>query len=368
MAPSRTCRVSSGLQADPGWISEVGEEDAAALRRFELLGVRDGGSGRALAQLDSNAPVTETGDDAVGLIAQLPAAEGTAAAADGPLHVNLHFAEHDWVSDRPQKVLDFQAGFLAELGRLGGRQVVAQPLIAYLDARIDERPGVERLSAACAAVGVEVVEPLVLRPAALADVAPRLGEADLTLSCSYHVALTSLMLTVPAVLIGDNPYYSQKAAGLAEHFELPAAFATQAGADPAAAAAELAATVLDRERAALFRERLAAAAGRLRLTRLAAEAELLARLGGAAATALSDRAAELAERARESAAEPAELRVQLAELQTEREELERLAGESPLEAEIRAAEAREALAEVVGSRSWRLSAPLRRAQHALRRR
>lgn len=370
----RICRVSSGLQVEADWIGSLGEPDAAALRSFELLGVRDDGSGRGLEALGSTAPVTETADDAIGVLGRLRVGDGS-AAANGQLRVNLHFAEHDWVSERPSATLDFYAGFVAELGRLADRPVLAQPLIAYLDGRIDERPAVERLGAACGAAGIEVAEPVVLRPSLLTETVPRLSQASLTLSCSYHVALTSLMLEVPAVLLGDNPYYEQKAAGLIEDFGLPDAFTVEATADPLASAREIASAVLDEDRAEALRRQLAGAADRLRLRRGEAETDLLARLGGAAMTALSGRVEELAERLRERSAEPAELHVRLAELRTECEELRHRLDESPLDAELRAqeaearaAEAEQMLATVLHSRSWRLLAPLRRIGAVLRRR
>jgi polysaccharide pyruvyl transferase WcaK-like protein len=368
-----SCRLSSGLQVEPGWIAEVGGAGTSAVDRLDFLGARDNRSREALA-LGRGAPTANTGDDAIGTLSRL-AAPGASVADDGRLHLNLHFAEHEWVTGRPRAVLDFYAGFVAELGRLANRAVAVQPLIAYLDARVDERPAVARLADACAAAGAVVAEPLVLRPASLPDAAPLLRAAALTLSCSYHVALTSLMLEVPAVLIGDNPYYEQKAAGLCEDFGLPDAFTGAATADPAVRAGEIAALLLDPRRGAELREGLAAGAERLRRRRAATEAELLGRLGRAAATALGNRAEELAERVRGLAAEPAQLQVRLAGLQSEAEELRRRVAESPLQAELRvqeaetrAAAAEATLAVALGSRSWRTTAPFRRVGALLRRR
>jgi hypothetical protein len=217
---------------------------------------------------------------------------------------------------------------------------------------------------------------VVLRPATLEQTAPGLRQASLTLSCSYHVALTSLMLEVPAVLLSNNPYYAQKAAGLREDFELPAPFTTTASADPVLGAREIATTVLDGEHRAAQRRRLATQASHVIRRRCSAETELLAHMGSAAMTALSNRIEVLAERLRERSAEPVELLAQVAKLQSEQEELRRL-GEvgSPLEAELRAqeaegrsAEAHEQLATILHSRSWRILAPLRWLGALLRRR
>jgi hypothetical protein len=356
------CRVASGLQVEAGWVAAGAAPDLA---RFELLGGRDGTSRAALAGANPAAVALESGDDAVGLLGRLPLA-GDVAPDGGRFRLNLHFAEHGWVSDRPQRLLELYTGFLAELSGLASRPLLVQPLIAYLDARVDERPGLERLRAACAPLGVEIAEPLLLRPAGLAAAAPGLRQAQLTLSCSYHVALTSLMLRVPAVLVGDNPYYEQKASALRADFGLPPAFAPAASADPAQAAREVAAALLDPLHGEELRRGLRAGVERLRQRRAAAEAELLARIGGGAARALAARIDAQAERLRLLAAEPAELRARLAALETEREERPR-AGNPELEAELRAQEAEAALASVLGSRSWRLLAPLRRLRARLRR-
>jgi Polysaccharide pyruvyl transferase len=364
-------RLGSGLQVEPSWVAGPA---AGSLRSFAFLGVRDDGSAEALGALGPGGPeVANTGDDATALLDR--AVAGGGAPEGGPLRVNLHFAEHEWTGESAGAALAFYAGFLAELKVLAGRPLLAQPLLAYLDRRIDERPAQARLREACAGIGVELAEPLLLRPAALDDLAPRLGEADLTLSCSYHVALTALMLGVPALLLAGNAYYAQKAAGLAADFGLPRAHTPGPGTNPAEIAAEIAPELLDPDRAAVSRERLLARAESLRQRRLGAELELLSRLGAAAVTALGERVEELAGRLRERSGEPAALHAEIAALRTELEELRGVAAESPLDAELRvqeaetrAAAAHERLAELLGSRSWRLGEPLRRAGARLRRR
>jgi polysaccharide pyruvyl transferase WcaK-like protein len=374
-------RVASGLQVEAEWIAA----GAGAPRRFDYLGARDAASRRALETLDTKAATTETGDDAVGPLGQVPV-PAQRPADDGRPRLNLHFAEHDWASERPRALLDFYAGFVDELQRLAEQPLLVQPLIAYLDPRVDERPGVERLHRTCAERGVEVAEPLVLRPAGLAEAAPLLRAASLTLSCSYHVALTSLMLEVPAVLVADNPYYEQKAAGLRDGFALPPAFTVAATDDPTARAGEIAAKLFDPNDGEALRHGVAAGAERLRQRRARTEIELLGRLGAAATAGLGRRLEEQAERLRRRSAEPAELRVRLAALQTELEEAERPAGPAPmavkppvqevaspvgaplLEAELRAQEAEATLDTILRSRSWRLLAPLRRLGAHLRER
>lgn len=358
------CRIASGLQVDPGWISGLGEKDARRLRSFELLGARDRPSAEALAALVPAAETPDTADDAVGLLRQLPYAAAT--SGDGRLQVNLHVAEHPWVTGRPEKIAAFQAEVATELGRAAGLPVAVRPLIAFLDRVIDERPMVERLRAACAERGIEVAEPLVLRPANLATAAAELQPATVTVCCSYHVALTSLMLAVPTVLLRDNAYYEQKAAGLAESFGLAPAFEARPGDDPAAIAREIAAIALDPQAGPALREALALAAARVREQRQGAEGEILARIGAGAVAALGALGARLQERS----AEPAALLAQLARSSDEGgapeavEEVEAAAAASPPADDG----ARQMLDEVLNSRSWKLTAPLRRTQGLFSRR
>jgi hypothetical protein len=61
-------------------------------------------------------------------------------------------------------------------------------------------------------------------------------------SCSYHVAFTSLLNGIPAVLLAQNDYYEQKASGLRHLFRLGATRVGVSGTDadlPAAAEALL---------------------------------------------------------------------------------------------------------------------------------
>jgi hypothetical protein len=375
-------RLGSGLQVDPTWIKELPADDATLLGRFEMLGARDPLSARALSDLKSAATILETGDDALGAIPTVaPAAAG--AEAMGKLGVNLHFAEHDWVSERPGGLRDRILDFAAEFGRRAERPVSLRPLLAYVDDRIDERPGVANLAAEATRRGIEVEEPRLLRPAELEEMLPEIGRAVATISCSYHVALTSLLLGIPTVIFADNPYYEQKAAGLAASFGLPSSFALTADSDPA----PVVTAILDDGTA--LRQGILRGAEDLRRERTKAEMELLAHLAGGIFDKLAIEVGQLGERLHERAAEPAELRLELASLRTEIEELRRPAVEAAVlaiernaeraegrarEAEERAvrAEAESAavhgrLAELLGSRSWKIGAPLRWIGAALRR-
>jgi hypothetical protein len=349
------CRLSSGLQVDAGWIAGLDPADSARLASFDLLGARDQRSAEVLASLDE---ALDGGDDAVGILGRLPV--DALPGPDSSLHVNVHVGGEGWVSENADQIAELFGDFLAELGRRAGLPVVAHPLIAYLDRHIDERPQVARLEAACARRRIGFAEPVVLRGAQLASISPELRRAALTLSCSYHVALTSLMLEVPALLLRDNAYYQQKAGGLAEAFGLPNAFTLDLSADPVECAREIAGIVLDEQRGAALRSRVALGVSQARARRTYAEVELLARLGGAASAALAARVEEVGERLRERSAEPAELLARLSVLELE---LEATAARTPVDSA-----SEETLQTILASRSWRMTEPLRWVGGRLRRR
>jgi polysaccharide pyruvyl transferase WcaK-like protein len=360
----RIHRVSSGLQADAEWLSGLAPEKLGALRSFDMLGVRDACSGIALETIAAG-DVVETADDAVGVLRQFPARPPARLAEE--LRLNVHFGQHGWAMPDPKAPLEFCAEFIAELGRQTGARVVVQPLIAYLDQRVDERPAVERLTDACASHGVIVAEAKVLRPAYLPELVPELQRAHLTLSCSYHVALTTLMLSVPTVLISDNPYYEQKAAGLLAAFDLPPRFVTRSSEDPRQRAGEIGAMLTDEDASADLRDRLATGAASLRRRRRLAEVELLGMLGVAAegivapdeleepAGGLVDPpSAGAARRLVERRRRTAERRIEAAKARLRT-------------AELREHWARAERSRVLSSTSWRLTGPIRALSEMLRR-
>jgi hypothetical protein len=365
-APERTARVASGLQVDPGWLEGLPRADAEALARFDFLGARDGLSATALERLAPDKPVHETSDDAAAVI-PAPVANDPWEPS-GPIEINFHVAGHEWVTPEPEETFSFAAGLAHELGRQAGRPVVARPLIAYLDGRVDERAAVERLRAACADHEIKVDDPSLLRPVRLPEMSGSLRAAGLTISCSYHVALTSLLLGIPTAIFSGNDYYRQKAAGLAEAFELPSPFVLSAGDDPKRAAEEIAAAVDASGGAGELRRRLYRRADRFRMQRREAEELVLAHLTGAAITALGRRIDDLTARLRERSAEPAALQAELAALRDENEALRQPAVEAAVQAaeqraeraEVEAAELHRQLAELLGSSTWKLGEPLRR--------
>jgi hypothetical protein len=275
-------RFSSGLQVDGEWIGDLDPADTELLRGFQLLAGRDDSSVAALAEL-GGVETTNSGDDAVGVLPSRATAYVLPSGAE-PLEVNVHIAEHEWVTDRPDSVREFVVGLLSELSRLAGRRVRVRPLLAYLDPRIDERPGLDRFAASCAELDLELAEPQVLRPTNGGE----LGGAALTVSCSYHVALTSMLMGIPTVLLRDNDYYEQKAGGLLSDFGLAEAFSPRSSDDPVQIAGAIAPHLFDAEQAEETRRELRSAAGRIRQRRAEMESRLQSLITGGPTHRITD--------------------------------------------------------------------------------
>jgi polysaccharide pyruvyl transferase WcaK-like protein len=352
----KICRLASGLQVDADWISALAVDDLDRLRSFELLGVRDPTSAESLLTLDSDAPIIDGGDDAIGMLRRMQRREGRPEA--NSLLLNVHLAEHPWVTERSDSIADFFAAVGAELGARADRSVTVQPLVAYVDRHVDDTTALGRLASACGERKIEVAKPHVLRPARMEYQLDAIRGAAITFSCSYHVALTSLMVGVPAILLRDNAYYDQKASGLAAAFDLPAEFALSSASDPNLAAEEIAKIVLDSRRNEDLQRQLDLAGGRLREIHAATEIELLSRLGSAASAALAAKTGELSSRLRDRSREPAELMAKISLFQSENGILPAMREDF---------EAQAMLEKVTSSRSWRLTAPLRRIGSLLRR-
>jgi Polysaccharide pyruvyl transferase len=349
--PREVRRVGSGLQVEAAWLAGLSGEDAGYLRAFELLGTRDSRSGELLAGFGS-AIVPESGDDAIARLARLRTAE---LPGEGPLRVNLHFTDHDWVTSAPERLLELYAELLAELGGRTGRPVVAQPLVAYLDPRVDERPAAERLGAALADRGIEVLEPVLLRPAGLRVAAAAMAKANFTVACSYHAGLASLMLGLPTLMVAHNPFYEQKTAGLLDAFGQPPEFAIGPEADAEAYAKLLSATALDPEAGGRLRVRLALDGRRVRRLRADAEADLFTRIAATVAGTEEGAPQWVGSEAEE------DRRVRAAEGRA------RAGEERAAHAEVHAFNLEAQIAELTRSTSWRLTAPLRRLTGKTRR-
>lgn len=228
--------VASGLQV---------QEEAAApggvahdlLARASWVGVRDVGSLEHVRRwIPSLADRVElAGDDALPLLTHPP-------VETGPL-VNLHVNDGSWISDEPESLRQRIVALVRELGAATDEPLELQPVIAYEDPRVSENGIVaallEQHRGEIEAAGLTLAEPLdVLEDAAHNELA-RFRRARLTVSCSYHVSLTSLLAGIPVVLLAENGYYAQKAVGLRNLFELePGQVGVSGGAGDTPAAIE----------------------------------------------------------------------------------------------------------------------------------
>ena len=201
------------------------------------------------------------------------------ADRDGLLRANVHVSDSQSATEG-DALLEFSAAVLGALARTDGLAI--QPVVACDDRQGSAHAAIERFEAACRAQGVAAAafaEPLLLRAGADDG---ELARADITLSCSYHVALTSLLLGVPAALVPENGHHAQAAAGLLEDFGLPPAFAPGPGQDPEQAARLL------RDGLGPARVSIAHGAERVAARRLRAERHILGALTGHLVTALAE--------------------------------------------------------------------------------
>lgn len=211
--------AASGLQVDEVAV-EPGGPAHELLARASWIGVRDGESlelvrrhmPRGAGHLDL------AGDDAVPFLRPQHVAAGSV--------VNLHLNDGVWVSEEPEATQRRIVTLLCELGKAAGEPLELQPVIAYEDPRVSERRLIstllERYGDRLEDAGLVPVEPVDVLEDALGNGLARFARARLTVSCSYHVTLTSLLAGVPAVLLAENDYYEQKAAGLRDLFQLDA--------------------------------------------------------------------------------------------------------------------------------------------------
>jgi hypothetical protein len=221
--------IASGLQVEGTAVAPGGPVNAL-LSRASLLGARDIRSLELMRGLAGDRAAVElVADDAIPLLAPGDAIEEAT--------VNVHLNAGDWVGVEPRAF----ARFLCEVGREAGSPLALRPVIAYEDPRVSETAQIEQLLH----VHCDDLRRSGLRPAepvnALADVCgdgvTAQRRARLTISCSYHVALTSLLAGIPTVLLAENGYYDQKAAGLRHLFDLEPGLVGVGGTDTDASAA-----------------------------------------------------------------------------------------------------------------------------------
>jgi len=370
----RPALVSSGIQVDAAWLRSLGGADLELVNRLATLGVRDPLPADA-APAGLSPAIMETADDTIAAFAALPARTAS-ARAEGPPKLNLQAADNPWMFADPDAPVDYLVRFVDELAKAGeGRTTHVLPLVAFEDSRTTERGAYEAFISRPLDGRRQLLmeRRLALGAVGLDRQAEALRDAALTVCCSYHTALFSLMAGVPAALLVETPHYEEKGAALKRSFGLPAELVLDVGGDPRAAARGVAA-LLESDRRGELDATLAGARERLITLRARAETEVLAQLACAYAGALGayademawtadadedargpdrltalreDLAAALAARAEaEADTQRAETARRLAvdELRRERAEVERLRGE---------------LDGLLGSRSWRITAPLR---------
>ena len=204
--------IASGLQVEADSVAPGGSAHAL-LSRASHLGARDIGSlelMRALARARTR--VELVADDAIPLLEPgVPIDDST---------VNVHLNAGSWVEVEPAGL----ARFLCAIGREARMPLSLRPVIAYEDPRVSETEQMQsmlrRHGPGLEAAGLTPSEPIHALAEAADDGFASLRRARLTVSCSYHVALTSLLAGIPTVLLAENGYYDQKAAGLRHLFEL----------------------------------------------------------------------------------------------------------------------------------------------------
>jgi hypothetical protein len=347
--PSRRS-VSSGLELELDWARGAGVRYRSLLGGLDKIRVRDPLSLYAAAHLadaDGAPAASLCGDDAVGPLARVAQAEAAPGREDGELlRLNVELPD----GRREHGRLGFLGDFLAAAADTSDSPIELQIVIA--DGAPGKRPPTGPLIQALNAAGVPrpVAEPLVLSPERMDVQATALRRADLTVALSQPVALASLMLGVPAALVRADDRDTQRADALRRDFALPDELLLAADADPREQASRITALIAEHGASDALRKHLLEAAERAARRRSATEAELL--------EALADGADERPPRAGGPPPDEDYRRLLRVHRRTvaRLEESERLARERELR-----------LTELGDSASWRWTAPLRRASHALRR-
>lgn len=225
--------VASGLQVDEVAV-EPGGPARELLARASWIGVRDRESLElARKHVPGAARVDLAGDDAVPFLR--PQATSSAAV------VNLHVNNGVWVSDDPEATRRRIVALLCELGKAAGEPLELQPVIAYEDPRVSERGLVSNLleqhGDKLKKAGLVPIEPVDALEDAIGNGFARFARARFTVSCSYHVTLTSLLAEIPVMLLAENDYYAQKGSGLRDLFQVDPGLVGVDGSDADADAA-----------------------------------------------------------------------------------------------------------------------------------
>ncbi|HSF19254.1 MAG TPA: polysaccharide pyruvyl transferase family protein [Vicinamibacteria bacterium] len=200
------------------------------LERVSAVGLRDSASLHAL-ETRFGPPIVEklflSGDDAVPALIDrcsvvLPERIEPRGVNHRQFTVNVHLNLSDYVTEDPIRHLAAAATLLQQIERLSVGDIRVNLLAAYHGSHISESPYLDRFRAELgwAESRFSLVNCLDDWTAGFEI----LRAADLSIVSSYHVAMTSLMLSIPTLMLQSNAYYEQKALGLREVFQLPATF------------------------------------------------------------------------------------------------------------------------------------------------
>jgi hypothetical protein len=197
-----------------------------------LFGVRDLQSAQNVTvrfpEMAARSVLVVAEDDAVGLLAETPTSgeltDTRPSARIGDFHVDLHLSRESYATTDANRLGRFVADLLTAIQHEIARHVSVRLVVAYDDRRISERPfmedfATEFLHSPCEAGQISIT----VEDATHRRIHDPLWEGrrpDLTISCSYHVAMTSLLHDVPVVYLFQTDYYRQKAASLQAGFGL----------------------------------------------------------------------------------------------------------------------------------------------------
>jgi Polysaccharide pyruvyl transferase len=208
--------VASGLQVEETAIAPGGSRHDL-LSRAAWIGVRDVDSLMYVRrQITHGDRVKLAGDNAMPFL-------GHQSAEPNPV-VNLHLNDGSWISDKPRSLPGKVVALLRNLGLASEEPLELQPVIAYEDPHVSEGQIISNLleqrGDELEEAGLMPTEPLDALEDAIGNDLATFRRARLTVSCSYHVTLTSLLAGIPAVFFAQNDYYAQKAAGPRDLFQL----------------------------------------------------------------------------------------------------------------------------------------------------
>lgn len=210
----------SGLQVCPS--AEI-HKWQPLFAQAAYIGARDEETIRILeGLLDGNnrAKVQYSGDDALPALAAALENEGS---GESTLTVSVHTNLAEYSSSAPERRLKRISKTLAAVAHHFGSGLICDLLVAYPSDHVQEEEAAHQLEAIYArSVTAGEAPPLKFRRRnvfkEIVDGTFRF-DASFLVTCSYHIALTGLLSNCPTLLLADNDYYRQKAAGLRNAFK-----------------------------------------------------------------------------------------------------------------------------------------------------